>query len=98
MEKGSVSNDRDSPRGKANGETCENLDAVKFEEMVRRHEKNWPSIKQDLKEAKANGLRSAAKIRHGYYDESKAVQWAKNRGKYHEKPSSRSWCDVGLQT
>ena len=51
-------------------------------------------IKQDLKDAKTNDLKSAAKIRHGYYDESKAVQWAKNRGKYHEKSSSRGVFDI----
>ena len=94
LPKAGDSNDLDLSFGKANGENSGNLNAVKRDELVKRHEKNWGSIKQDLKDAKKNDLKSAASIRHGYYDESKAVQWAKNRGKYHEKSSSRGVFDI----
>lgn len=94
LPKAGDSNDLDLSFGKANGENSGNLNAVKRDELVKRHEKNWGSIKQDLKDAKKNDLKSAASIRHGYYDESKAIQWAKNRGKYHEKSSSRGVFDI----
>jgi len=94
LPKAGDSNDIDLSFGKANGENSGNLNAVKRGELVKRHEKNWRSIEQDLKDAKTNDLKSAAKIRHGYYDESKAVQWAKNRGKYHEKSSTRGVFDI----
>ena len=82
ISKGSINNDRDSSLGKTNSEVSRSLKEVKVGVLIKRHKVNWQSIKQDVKDATKNGLKIAAKTRHGYYDEEKAVVWAKNRDKY----------------
>lgn len=55
---------------------------VKKAELIRRHERDWPSIESDLQHAKENKLADAAKgRRHGMWHETAALEWARRNGK-----------------
>ena len=51
--------------------------------LVKKYQYQWPTAQVDIDANSRNGL-SVAKIKRGFYDEAKAVQWAKERGKYKE--------------
>lgn len=55
---------------------------IKREALVSKHERAWPTIDRDLKDASENGLSAAAKAdAHGMWWESAALTWAKQKGK-----------------
>ena len=55
---------------------------VKKDKLVERYEaKVWPTIVEDLKRAKKNGLNIAQAGSHGLWNEPMAVDWARKHGK-----------------
>lgn len=48
--------------------------------MIEQHRHEWQSIEQDIKDAKRNGLGNAKAGARGW-DEAKAMEWARVRGK-----------------
>lgn len=48
--------------------------------LIKRHEKRWPSIKEDLKRHSDNGL-AIARVARGLWDVEKALAWARSRGR-----------------
>lgn len=66
---------------------------LKREALVAKHERAWPTIDRDLKDASQNGLSGAAKSdEHGMWWESQALAWATKKGKMRdsspEQPAS----------
>jgi hypothetical protein len=57
----------------------ENL--VKKAVLVKRHERAWPTIQEDLKRAGTNGLSVAHTGNHGFWNEALAMDWAEKNGK-----------------
>jgi hypothetical protein len=49
--------------------------------MVQQHKHEWPTIEQDIKDAKRNGLSDAAKAGTRGWDEDKAMNWARSKAK-----------------
>ena len=61
---------------------------LKREALVRKYERDWPTVDRDLKDGSANGLSDAAKTdEHGMWWELKAVSWARQQGKLKDTPS-----------
>lgn len=56
---------------------------IKKKALVEKYRQQWPSAESDINEGSRNGL-GQAKTRPGYYDEGKAIQWAKRQGKFRE--------------
>lgn len=54
--------------------------ALKKSALISMHRHEWPTIEADLREASRNGL-GAARVKHGFWDESAALNWAKRNGK-----------------
>lgn len=50
--------------------------------IVKAHMHRWPTIESDLSDASRNGL-SVAKAGERRWDERKALEWARSRGKLH---------------
>lgn len=48
--------------------------------MIEQHKHEWPTIEQDIKDAKRNGL-SMAKAGERDWKEHEAMEWARNKGK-----------------
>lgn len=58
---------------------------IKREALVLKHERAWPSIERDLKDASENGLSAAAKAdSYGMWWETAALSWATAKGKLRE--------------
>ena len=50
--------------------------------LLKKHLHRWPTINRDFQDASENGLSAAAKAtKHGDWFESKALEWAKQKGK-----------------
>lgn len=62
---------------------------IKKAALVKEHAHHWETIEADLREATRNGLR-VAQVRHGYYDERIALDWAERHGKIRRPPTMRS--------
>lgn len=56
----------------------ENL--IKKENLIARHQRNWPTIEKDLKRAN-KGLDVARTDLHGIWNEALALDWARRNGK-----------------
>lgn len=54
---------------------------VKKSELIKRHQRDWPSIEEDLKRASNTDLATASEDRHGIWNEAKALAWASKNGK-----------------
>jgi hypothetical protein len=55
---------------------------IKREALVLKHERTWPTIDRDLKDASENGLSAAAKSdKRGMWWEAAALAWATAKGK-----------------
>ena len=63
-------------------ETEQDMDSagLKKSALISMHRHEWPTIEADLREASRNGL-GAARVKHGFWDESAALNWAKRNGK-----------------
>lgn len=71
----------------ADEKSVENI--LKREALVAAHQKEWPSVDRDLKDAGENGLSAAAKHpKHGMWFEERALTWAKQQGKLKAGSSS----------
>jgi hypothetical protein len=53
--------------------------------MIQQHEKKWRTIAADIRGASENGLHTAKAGTRGW-DEGKALEWARSKGKLFEKP------------
>ena len=49
--------------------------------LIEKYLPRWSTIEVDLSEASRNGLKDAANISHGVWDEQKALDWAESKGK-----------------
>lgn len=63
---------------------------MKRNALISKYERLWPRIKNDFVEGGRNGLREAAQVRHGFYDEKKALSWAKKNQRFGVQHSTRS--------
>lgn len=54
----------------------------------------WPTIDADLSDASRNGLNVARTGKHGMWDESKAIEWAKSKGKLVDRSNVQSIATV----
>lgn len=84
---------------KENGETppTQRSEDVGGHQMVERRKKvaminevrsRWPSVETDIRHGNENGLNAAAKLeKHGYWNMTTALQWAKENGKLTETSS-----------
>lgn len=54
---------------------------VKKADLIERHQRDWPTIEEDLKRAKENGLDAARTESHGIWNQVKARKWAEQNGK-----------------
>ena len=55
---------------------------IKKEKLIERYaDKNWPTIEEDLKRAKDNGLNVAQSGAHGLWNELLALDWAHQHAK-----------------
>jgi len=57
--------------------------------LVKAHIHHWPTIEADLKDAARNGL-SVAKAGERSWSESKALEWARAKGKLTDQPGASS--------
>lgn len=63
-----------------------NVHRIKRSALIAKYQREWPTIENDLRHSDENGLRKAAKLEdHGYWNESAAVQWGKERGNYQKR-------------
>lgn len=67
-----------------------NAKGMKKSALVKENIHHWPTIEADLSEANRNKLKDAAWVRHGWWDESKALEWAKRNGKIRQVSPSNS--------
>ena len=50
----------------------------------------WPTIEKDLNDPKRNGLQVANLLEHGFWDMTKAVNWASEKGKITKQKAAQS--------
>ena len=62
--------------------------------LIKYHAFEWPSINNDLKDAKDNGLSTAAKAAKRGWHEDNAMQWARSKGKLNLPTASGSLSSV----
>jgi hypothetical protein len=61
---------------------------IKRAALIERHRHQWTTIERDLKDASANGLSTMAKANGvGWWIESRAIEWARVRGKLASEPT-----------
>ncbi|HRN64077.1 MAG TPA: hypothetical protein PLA98_04485 [Alicycliphilus sp.] len=56
-------------------------DLVKKEDLIKRHQRVWPTIEEDLKRANQTGLDAARTESHGIWNQAQALKWAERHGK-----------------
>lgn len=59
------------------------IERLKKSALVAKYKYQWPTVITDIADGSRNGL-NEAKLGGGFYDLSKAIQWAKERGKFKE--------------
>lgn len=57
--------------------------------LIGAHSRQWPTIERDLKDAGKNELASVAKVGQRGWDEERALEWARSRGKLQENHLTR---------
>jgi len=66
--------------------------AMKRGALIAAHERCWPTVERDLKDAAQNGLREDAKAPgHGMYWEQDALAWAKAKGRLRDAQPLNIW-------
>jgi hypothetical protein len=69
---------------------------MKRSALIQEHRTHWPSIEGDLKDANSNGL-SMAKAGTRGWDETRALAWARSRGKLKDKVSGARELDGAIR-
>jgi hypothetical protein len=80
---GPVSEARHEPDSILKDEPPSEVKRIKKSALIKKYKHEWPSAEADINEASRNDL-SKAKLGGGYYDEIKAIDWAKERGKFED--------------
>lgn len=63
---------------------------IKKNALISKYSLQWRSAETDINEASRNGLKQIAALGSGFYDEVKAIAWAKARGKFKESAAANT--------
>ena len=77
-----------APLHPINAEPVQASPRIKKAALVTKYRLEWPTANNDFADASRNEL-GDTRLAPGFYDETKAVQWAKERGKFNEGNPTR---------